>query len=126
MLFIYPMWDNQSQRIGKQKCTPLGYVLHCFSTQLGSLGLLLLFVLSLYLGYRAITGSFYPLLFWLLAIPFGIGITAQILFLFSWHLAYKKGFEYDYEEREASWLENGVRVTYNFALDTNRENTGEQ
>jgi hypothetical protein len=126
MLFIYPMWDNQSQRIGKQKCTPLGYVLHCFAIQLGSLGLVLIFALSLYLGYRGITGSFYPLLFGLLAIPFGVGITAQILFLFSWHLAYKKGFEYDYEEREASWLENGVRVTYNFALDTNRENTGEQ
>ncbi len=28
MLFINPMWDNESQRIGKQKCTPLGYRLH--------------------------------------------------------------------------------------------------
>ena len=28
MLFIHPMWDNESQRIGKQKCTPAGYALH--------------------------------------------------------------------------------------------------
>lgn len=103
-----------------------GVLLHCFATQLGRLGLLPLFVLILYIGYRGITGSFYSLLLWLLAIPFGVGITAQIFFLFSWHLAYKKGFEYDYEEREASWLENGVRIIYNFALDTSRENTGEQ
>gem|GEM_PF-3837790 len=25
MFFVYPMWDNESQRIGKKKCTPLGY-----------------------------------------------------------------------------------------------------
>jgi len=35
MLFIYPIWDNESQRIGKQKCTPLGYKLHGTAEGLG-------------------------------------------------------------------------------------------
>src|SRR5688572_13576293 len=28
MPFINPMWDSESERIGKQKCTRLGYALH--------------------------------------------------------------------------------------------------
>ena len=30
-MFINPMRDSESQRIGKQKCTPLGYRLHTAS-----------------------------------------------------------------------------------------------
>jgi hypothetical protein len=26
MLFIYPMWDSESQRLGLKACTPRGYV----------------------------------------------------------------------------------------------------
>ena len=36
------MWDNESERIGKQRCTPLGYALHVVSDLIGFLGLLLL------------------------------------------------------------------------------------
>jgi hypothetical protein len=112
MLFINPMWDNESERIGKQKCTPLGYRLHVISDLIGFIGLLLLLVIAIYLGYRGFAGSFRMPLLWLLAIPFAIGIIGSALFSYSWIMARKRDFRYDPETREASWLENGQRCVY--------------
>ncbi len=112
MLFIYPMWDTESQRIGKQKCTPLGYRLHVLADLIGFIGLLLFLGVGVYLAYRGLSQSFHASLFWLLAIPFGFGFIGQLLFQFSWFLAFRRGFEYDYEKAEASWFEKGKRVTY--------------
>jgi hypothetical protein len=28
MLFIHPMWDSETERLGKKACTPTGYALH--------------------------------------------------------------------------------------------------
>ena len=101
------MWDNLSQSIGMQKCTPLGYTLNNIARLLGVMGLyILLGLIVFFLAYRPVPS------FWLFAIPFTIGFIAQILFMNSWYLAGKKGFEYDYEIREASWDENGKRVRY--------------
>ncbi len=112
MLFIFPMWDNESQRIGKQKCTPTGYALHTIAELLGFIGILLFLGFTVFLGYRGLTSNFHASLFWLLAIPFGIGIIAEILFQVSWILATRRGFEYDDGNRVASWNENGRQVTY--------------
>jgi hypothetical protein len=112
MLFINPMWDNESQRIGKQKCTPLGSALHSLSDLIGFISLLLLFGTGVYLGYRCFVGTFHTSLLWLLTVPFGLAILGAALFRYSWMLARKKGFSYDYESREASWIENGQRQTY--------------
>ena len=112
MLFICLMWDHESERIGKQKCTPLGYWLHGLADLIGLIGLLLLFGIGAYLACRGLCQSFHASLLWLLAIPFGVGLIGQMLFLFSWSLAYKRSFEYDYEKAEASWVENVERVTY--------------
>lgn len=111
-MFVHPMWDNESQRIGKQKCTPLGYTLHVIADLIGAIGLLILFVTGAYLAYRGVSGTFHKTLYWLLAIPFGFALVGQVLFQISWSLAYKRGFEYDYENREASWIEDGERRTY--------------
>ena len=112
MLFIYPMWDTESQRIGKQKCTPLGYRLHVLAELIGFIGLLILLGICVFLVSEGISGSFHSSLLWLLTIPFGFGFIGQLLFQFSWFLASRKGFEYDYEKAEASWFEKGKRVTY--------------
>jgi len=112
MLFIYPMWDNESQRIGKQKCTPLGYRLHVLADLIGFIGLLILVGICLSLVSKGIFKSFHSSLLWLLTIPFGFGIAGQMLFQFSWFLASRRGFEYDYDKAESSWMENGERVTY--------------
>lgn len=112
MLFINPMWDNESERIGKQRCTPLGYTLHVISDLIGFLGLLFLLVTGAYLGYRGIVGTFDAGLLWFFVIPFGLDLAGSALFHYSWVLAHRKGFRYDYDAREASWIENGERQTY--------------
>jgi len=112
MLFISPMWDNEAERIGKQKCTPVGYTLHGISDLMGLAALLLLLGGGPYLAYRAITGTFHASLFLFMPLPFGIAMIAAVLYRFSWRLAYQKGFRYDYETREASWLDHGQRHTY--------------
>jgi len=114
MLFINPMWDNEAERIGKQKCTPLGYALHAISDLIGFIALLLLFGAVAYLGYRGIAGTFDRSLLWLMAIPIGLAVIGSILYRFSWMLAYRRGFHYDYESREASWFEAGQRRTYKY------------
>ena len=106
------MWDNESQRIGKQKCTPLGYQLHGIAEGLGFLGFFLLIAVCAYLGYRHHVGTVHGRLFWLMVVPFGTGLAGEILYHYSWRLASKKGFQYDYETREASWMENGIRQKY--------------
>ncbi|MBI3652206.1 MAG: hypothetical protein HY231_14390 [Acidobacteria bacterium] len=115
MLFIYPMWDNESQRIGKQKCTLTGYMLHCIAEFLGFVGLLLLLGTGMGLVYKGIFHAFDMALLWLLAAPLGLGFISQALYQYSWRLALKKGFHYDYEKGEASWLEEGRRRTYKCA-----------
>lgn len=117
MLFIYPMWDNEGQRIGKRKCTPMGYILHGIAELLGFIGLLLLLAVGAYLAYRRYDGTFHNSLFWFLAIPFILGLLGQGLFWYSWRLAAKKGFVYDNETREASWTEDGQRQVYKWKKD---------
>jgi hypothetical protein len=123
MLFIHPMWDHESQRIGKQKCTPLGYTLHGIAEMLGFLGLLLLLGAGIYLGYRGFRGTFHTSLFWVLAAPFGLGATGELLYRYSWTLAAKKGFQYDYEKCEASWLEDGERRAYKWSANESLHST---
>ncbi|HEV8542701.1 MAG TPA: hypothetical protein VGR78_09955 [Verrucomicrobiae bacterium] len=112
MLFINPMWDNEAERIGKQKCTPLGYALHAFSDLLGFVALFLVFGVTAYLGYRRIVREFRASLLWIFSIPFGLAIIGSILYQISWVLAQRRGFCYDYESREASWIDHGQRHTY--------------
>jgi hypothetical protein len=113
-VFINPMWDNEAERIGKLRCTPLGYALHGVSDLLGIVALLLLFGIAAYLSYRGIVGTFRASLLWLLPIPFGIAIIGTILYRISWSLAHRRDFRYDDDTRESSWLDNGKRRTYKF------------
>jgi hypothetical protein len=112
MLFIHPMWDNEVQRIGKQKCTPVGYALHGISELIGYLGLLILLALPVVLAWKWFEGTFHASLLWLFVVPFGLDIVGEVLFQFSWWLAIRKGFHHDHERREASWMEAGERRTY--------------
>lgn len=111
MLFIHPMWDSESQRIGKQKCTPTGYTLHVIAELIGFVGLLILLAALAVLVWKWLAGTFRSSLFWLPAAAFGLGIISEVLFRYSWWLALRKGFRYDYDRREASWLEGGERRT---------------
>lgn len=114
MLFIHPMWFHESQRIGKQKCTPTGYALHIIAELIGFIGLLLLLAVPVVLVWRGIAGTLHSAELWLFAVPFGIGVISEMLFQFSWWLALRKGFHFDYERSEASWREADERRTYKY------------
>ncbi len=114
MLFIHPMWCHESQRIGKQRCTPSGYTLHVIAEMIGFFGLLLLLAVPVALVQNAVAGTFHVALLWLLALPWPFGIVSEVLFWYSWRLALRKGFHYDHERGEASWIEAGERRTYKY------------
>ena len=118
MIFINPMWDSESERIGKQMCTLWGYRLHAISDLIGIVGLLLLFATGAYLAYRGIAGSFHARLLWLMLVPLGLGLVDTALYRFSWGLALRKGFHYDPKTREASWMEDGQRRTYKWKAES--------
>ncbi len=115
MLFLHPMWDNESQRIGKKMCTPAGYALHVIADLMGFSGLLLLLGLVVVLVWKWFTGTFHAPLLWVLAVPFCLDIISEVLYQYSWWLALRKGFHYDYERREASWIEAGERRSYKYS-----------
>jgi hypothetical protein len=119
MLFIHPMWDSETQRIGKQKCTPIGYALGGVGELIGFLGLLVLFVVPAVLAWQWWVGTFDSSLFWLFALPFGLGVASEVLVQVFWWLALRKGFKYDYERHESSWVEAGERQTYRYPDVTN-------
>ena len=111
------MWDNESERIGKQMCTPLGYKLHGISDGIGFIGLILFLGTLIYLAYRGFTGSFHIGLLWLIAIPIVTGIIGSMIYRYSWILAARKQWSYDYENREASWMENGQLRKYKWKAE---------
>ena len=107
------MWDHESQRIGKRKCTALGYACHCTADVLGFVSLLLLLGSAAYFVYEVFVGNFragLPYLFLITALV--LGLIGELLFAISWKLADRRGFRYDPEAREASWMEKGHRVSY--------------
>ncbi len=112
MMLINPMWDNESERIGKRECTPLGYALHVISDLIGFLGLLSLLGAGVYLGYRNIVDTSHVGVLWILAVPFALAFTGSALYRCSWMLAHKHGFRYDHDSGEASWIEQGERRMY--------------
>jgi hypothetical protein len=112
-MFVNPMWDNESQRIGKQKCSSKAYNLHGISDMIGFLSLLLL-IFSL-ISYTFLSSTISTALLVLSIFSAFIG---RMLFSYSWRLVEKKQFEYDYETRTASWVENGERVTYKYGDDS--------
>jgi len=119
MLFLHPMWDNESQRIGMQKCWPLGYNIHGIGELIGFLGLLALLGAVAYMSYAGLAGSFTSRTWLLLLIPFGMGIISEVMVQTSWAMVARRGFEYDYDKRMASWIDNGKRVTYQYAQQGN-------
>jgi hypothetical protein len=125
MLFIHPMWDHESQRIGKQKCTPAGYALHGIADLLGFVGLILFLGLGAYLAFKRVAGGFRASLLWLLAIPFGVGLVSDVLYHYSWVLARRRGFTYDYDTSVASWDEDGKRITYKWEPNQASRRTGD-
>lgn len=112
MIFIHPMWDNENQRLGLKRCTPLGYAIICIGDLVGFLGLLTLIAYPVYLIYRLTFGQFSPQLLLLFFIPITIGILGRVLYEFGWRLALRKQFNYDYGSRSAHWNDAGTLQSF--------------
>ncbi len=112
MLFIHPMWDNESERVGMQKCTPLGYRLHHTGEGVGFFGLLLLLATFGYWCFRWWERNSQSSMYWLMVIPFAFGLVSEVLVQLSWKMARGRGFTYDHQRAEASWVEDGERRTF--------------
>lgn len=115
MLFIHPMWDHESQRIGMQKCYPLGYAIHGIGELIGFLGLLALFGTLGWMAFLRTVGEFTDQSWWFLSVPFGIGILSETLVQASWAMVTRRGFKYDYDKSESSWDHDGKRVVFRYA-----------
>jgi hypothetical protein len=102
MLFIFPMWESENQRLGFRACMSAGYVLRSLADLLGLIGLISLVGAVLYL-----VCSFSWRACWFLMIPVGAGISAQAIFTLAEWCAARKRFCYDYETRTARWIEDG-------------------
>lgn len=109
------MWQDEVQRIGKQRCTPTGYRLHGISDLIGFIAIILLLGVSFHIAYSAFQGTFTWSSLVLLLTPIGVAIVGNILHSYSWHLAEIRGFKYDYEKRTSTWRNfNGDLETFNF------------
>jgi hypothetical protein len=111
------MWDSETERIGKQRCTRLGYWLHGISDLIGFVGLIILVSMAGYLSYRGLAGTFRTGLLRMLLIPFALAIFGGVLYQVSWIIARRKKFHYDYETGEASWEENGQKRFYKYSAE---------
>lgn len=114
MLFIHPMWDSETQRVGMQRCTPAGYTVHAVGELIGFIGLLLVLATAGFLVWKALSGTFQWALLWWIALPLGLGIVSQVMVTCSWWMDDSKTFCYDAAAREASWLEKGERRTFRY------------
>jgi len=114
MFFVHPMWEHESQRIGMLKCWRLAYNIRAIGELIGFVGLLTLVGSVGCLIYIAVFRNFTAAAWLLLAVPFGMGLVSEIMVQISRTMVARRGFQYDSEKREASWMENGQRVTYRY------------
>lgn len=120
-MFINPMWDHESQRIGKLKCTPVGYMIHVISDLVGLVAMICLTGIPIFLVYAALRGTFFWAQLWLLAVPFVIAIIGSAMHSYSWDLAYDRQFEYDAETYISTWVdESGNQHSYQSKGDSDQ------
>ena len=91
-----------------KKCMPVAYNIHGIGELIGFIGLMTLLGTVAYI----IFGHFQA--WWLLAIPFGMGIVSEIMVQVSRRMVARSGFEYDYGKRESSWVNGGQRVYFKY------------
>jgi hypothetical protein len=112
-IWIAPrIWFDEVERIGMQRCTPVGYVINGLGGIFWLVGILAFLGMPAYLAYRGFAGSFFWSLLWLLAVPFLIILGGSFLIAGSWTMAYRKKFYNDYERRQSTWIEAGEKRTY--------------
>ena len=121
MLFIYPMWDSENERLGFKECTPSGYFLREIAELIGFAGLIALIGIIWRLGIILANNSFCKEHLYILAIPFGIGIISETIFQIAYKIAKHKHYNYDLSNGETSWIKNGERKTYKLHIENKQK-----
>ena len=116
------MWDNEAERVGLQRCTPLGYFIYGLGDLLGAISLLSFLFTPLWLAFlwwsdSISFNSFWPLLLSIFLIFLRLSLGAV-----TWTLASKRGFRYDPETRTAHWIEGDepIHLHYSDIVDEDR------
>jgi hypothetical protein len=104
-MFINPMWISESERIGMYQCTRIGYKLHAIADGVGIIATISLLVWPCLPLILAIRGVYDWHVLWTLVVPFTLGIIGKLLYVYSWRLAKKKNFHYDYDSNTAIWVD---------------------
>jgi len=112
MLFVYPMWDSENERLGVQACSRSASILRGIAELFGALSFYLLVCIILFILYKLSANEYTNELLYFILIPFFIGILCEILF----HIAIKKLSNVSYDFNSSSgittWIENGERKSY--------------
>ena len=94
-------------------------MLHVISDLMGFIALICLLGVLIYLVYARIRGQFTWGMLWFLVVPFTIA--GNILYSYSWYLADKHQFKYDYEKAISTWVnESGVQQSYKYGTDADK------
>jgi hypothetical protein len=112
VLFVYPMWDSENQRLGLQACTPRGYAIRSFGEFIGFCGLVLLLGTLVVVPVLVFGFGFRASVFWFELVPVGVGIVSECLVCLGWMLARRRSFRYDADTGIASWIDGGKPVTF--------------
>ena len=94
-MFVNPIWQDEVQRIGKQRCTPTGYLLHTISDMIGFVAIILLLTVVCCLIYSGFRGTFTWSQLWFLIIPVATAVVGSLVHAWSWNLADRLDFKYD-------------------------------
>lgn len=90
-------------------------MLHGISDLIGFIATVSLLCVVIYVVYSGVTGEFRLSMLWLFCVSFAIAIGGNMLHSYSWHLADKRRFEYDYEKDISTWVdESGVQQSYKY------------
>jgi hypothetical protein len=108
------IWFDEVERIGKQRCTPSGYQLQGVGEAIEGVGCLCLLVLLGFLVWKWFAGPFSWITLWWLMAPFALNVFGKILVDYSWTLAERKQFKYDYERRISSWVEGDQSRSFTY------------
>jgi len=114
MLFIYPMWDSEAERLGLQKCCRLSYTLRTIAEIGGAIGLYYLFFVIIYLLYKIFIGIFEINDLFILIYPFILAFICEIIFKTSYVIANKKLYKFNVKTGITTWIENGKEESYSF------------
>jgi hypothetical protein len=93
-------------------------MLHGISDLIGFIAIICLLGVIIYLAYACFRGEFISSTLWYLLVPFTIAILGNVLHSYSWYLADKRQFKYDYEKSTSTWVdESGVQQSYEYGMD---------